>query len=558
MHTVKKTNRIKSVKGCRRNAEKEEYMLYVIAYDIGTTGIKTCLFSIDKTIRMEKGAYCGYDLYILENGGAEQDADQWWEAMCRTTREVIAESGIAPEMIDGISFCSQMQGMVLVDRSGRALRRPMSYMDQRAVKEMKECQNYGITIAGVNILKLLKSLKLTHAASTSVKDPVWKYKWVQKNEPEIFAQVYKWLDVKEYLIARCTDRFVMTRDSAYATFLYDTRKGREGWSRELCRMYGVNPEHLPELIECTDVAGTLTEKAAAQLGLAPGTNVYGGGGDATLIGVGAGCTKTGSTHIYSGTSGWVGTVIDRQKVDLSAMIGGIVGAQPGKYNYFAEMETAGKCFQWVKEHLALDEIGIYLEKTDIAHSRESLYESLYDYMSDTAAEVPAGSDGVIFTPWLHGNRCPFEDPNAAGMFFNIKIETGKTEMIRAVLEGMCYHLRWMLECEDKKVQTSRTIRFVGGGALSDVTCQMLADITGRTVETVENTKDTGSMGAAMLAAVGSGVIDNLNAAEGLVPAKDRFEPDSAVKKIYDRNYSVFTQLYKNNRNSFNLLNAAEQ
>ena len=105
---------------------------------------------------------------------------------------------------------------------------------------------------------------------------------------------------------------------------------------------------------------------------------------------------------------------------------------------------------------------------------------------------------MIFTPWLHGNRCPFEDPNAAGMFFNIRIGTGKTEMIRAVLEGICFHLRWMLECEDKKVKTSQTIRFVGGGALSPVTCQMLSDITGRTVETVENTKDVGSIGAAIL------------------------------------------------------------
>ena len=348
-------------------------MLYVIAYDIGTTGLKTCLFSIGETIEMIAGTYSDYDLYILENGGAEQDADQWWEAMCSTTKEIMSETDVTPDMIDGISFCSQMQGMVLVDREGRALRRPMSYMDQRAVREMKECQSHGIRIAGVNVFKLLKSLKITHAASTSVKDPVWKYKWVQKNEPEIFAKAHKWLDVKEYLIARCTDRFVMTRDSAYATFLYDTRKGREGWNESLCRMYGVDPEHLPEIIECTDVAGGLTEKAASELGLAPGTAVYGGGGDATLIGVGAGCTRTSATHIYSGTSGWVGTVIDRQKVDIVSMIAGIVGAQSGKYNYFAEMETAGKCFQWVKEHLALRIARCYEEHVR-QHEKLSIHE----------------------------------------------------------------------------------------------------------------------------------------------------------------------------------------
>ncbi|MCI6820792.1 MAG: FGGY-family carbohydrate kinase [Clostridiales bacterium] len=531
-------------------------MKYVIAYDVGTTGVKTCLVSVGEKLRITGDAYGEYDLFVMEDGGAEQDADQWWQAMCDTTRELVSRTEISPDDIDGISFCSQMQGLVLVDREGSALRRPMSYMDQRAVKEMKECQGHGLQISGVNAGMLLRSLAVTHAASTSVKDPLWKYKWVQKNEPETFSRVYKWLDVKEYLICRCTGEFVMTRDSAYATFLYDPRKGHECWSGPLCRMYGVDPEHLPRIIECTDVAGTLTDKAASQLGLAAGTKVYGGGGDATLIGIGAGCTKPGQTHIYSGTSGWVSTVAEKQYVDISAMIAGIVGAQSGRYNYFAEMETAGKCFQWVKEHLALDEIGVYLDRTDISQSGESMYESLYDYLSDTVAEVPAGAGGVIFTPWLHGNRCPFEAPDAAGMFFNIKIGTGKKQMIRAVLEGICYHLRWMLECEDRKLKTSDTIRFAGGGALSDVTCQMLADITGRTIETVHNTKDVGSLGAAVLAAVGSGAVPGFDAVDGYIDVKDRFVPDPRNKEVYDLNYRVFRNLYRSNRDNFRMLNSA--
>ena len=349
--------------------------------------------------------------------------------MCRTTKAVFEKTDVTPAQVTGISFCSQMQGMVLVDEYGRALRRPMSYMDQRASAEFKACQTHGPCVSGVNIGMLLRSLRATHAASTSVKDPLWKYKWVQAHEPEIFQKSHKWLDVKESLIARATGEFVMTRDSAYSTFLYDTRPGHEGWNEGLCRMYGVETRHLAKIIECTDVAGLLTEQAARELGLCPGTRVYGGGGDATLIGVGAGCTAVGSTHIYSGTSGWVGTVMNHQAVDLSAMIAGIVGAEKGKYNYFAEMETAGKCFEWVKDHLVLDEVNIYLSKTDVAESQESVYESLYDYMSDTVARVAPGSGGVIFTPWLHGNRCPFEDPAAAGMFFNIRLETGKAQML---------------------------------------------------------------------------------------------------------------------------------
>ena len=528
--------------------------MYVIAYDIGTTGVKTCLFEVGDTLRLLAGEYEGYGLYILPGGGAEQDADEWWAAMAKSTRRLLEKTGTDPKSIAGISFCSQMQGLVLVDEAGCALRRPMSYMDQRGSREFAACQTHGLTISGVNALMLLRSLRRTRAASTSVKDPLWKYKWVQQNEPEVYAKIHKWLDVKEYLIGRCTGQFVMTRDSAYSTFLYDSRPDKGCWSRALCRMYGVEFDHLPRIIECTDVAGTLTARAAQDLGLAEGCPVYGGGGDATLIGVGAGCTEVGQTHIYSGTSGWVSTVIGRQKVDIVSMIAGIVGAQAGKYNYFAEMETAGKCFEWVKEHLVLDEIGIYLQTTNVAESQESVYESLYDYMTDTIEAIPPGAGGVIFTPWLHGNRCPFEDPKAAGMFFNLRLDTGKTEMLRAVLEGICYHLRWMLECQDKKVKIASTLRFVGGGALSRVTCQILADVTGRTVETVADTKDVGAVGAAMLVAVGSGQIADLTQAAGLIRPAARYTPDPANQALYDRNYKVFKNLYAANKKNFAALN----
>lgn len=348
-------------------------MQYLIAYDFGTTGVKTCLFGAEQDIRLIASAYAGYGLYILPDGGAEQDADEWWDAMCRTTKAVFEKTDVTPAQVTGISFCSQMQGMVLVDEYGRALRRPMSYMDQRASAEFKACQTHGPCVSGVNIGMLLRSLRATHAASTSVKDPLWKYKWVQAHEPEIFQEAHKWLDVKESLIARATGEFVMTRDSAYSTFLYDTRPGREGWNEELCRMYGVETRHLAKIIECTDVAGLLTEQAARELGLCPGTRVYG-----------------------------------------------------------------------------------------------------------------------------------------------------------------------------------------GGGALSKVTCQMLADITGRTVETVENTKDVGAIGAAMLAAVGSGLFPDLTQAASHVKVNGRYTPNTALKPVYDRNYRVFRQLHASNKKNFALLNRLKE
>ena len=531
-------------------------MTYVLAYDIGTTGVKTCLFGIDGSIRLLRGKSAGYGLYILPDGGAEQDADEWWDAMCRTTKELFLETDVRPEQVSGISFCSQMQGCVLVDRDGVPVHRPMSYMDQRGKAELKRGMANGLQIAGANVYKLLRSLAITGAVSASVKDPVWKYKWIESHEPENFARAYKWLDVKEYLLCRCTGKFVMTEDSAFATLLYDTRKGREGWSKEVCSMLGVHTEHLPEIIKSTDVVGTLTPKAALELGLRPGTPVFGGGGDASLIGVGAGCVSAGDTHIYCGTSGWVSTVLDSQELDIGAMIAAIVGAQTGKYNYFAEMETAGKCLEWVKDHLALDEIGIYLSKTDVAEGMEARYTSLYDYMTETVERVPPGAGGVIFTPWLHGNRCPFEDPDSAGMFIGIKLETGKTELIRAVLEGVCLHLRWMLEAQAKKVRISDTIRFVGGGALSPVTCRILADVLGRTVETVDSPQNVGSVGAAAVMGVGLELIPSLDMVRDFVPVTASYAPDPENKAVYDELFSVFKELYKHNRSAFRGLRRA--
>ena len=392
--------------------------MYVIIYDFGTSSVKTCLFAIDSEIRLVTSSIEKYGLYISSDGGAEQDTEEWWNAICLTTRNLFKQSDIKPENIEGMAFCSQMQGSVFVDEKGTALRRPMNYLDQKGFKEYKECMGRGIIkVSGCSLYKLVRNLIVNYAGSTSAKDPVWKYKWVENSEPEVFGRIYKWLDINDYLVSRCTGRIIRTADSAFATFLYDTRKGKEGWNKGLLKMYKVKPEHMPEIIECTDLAGGLTGKAAAELGLKEGTPVFAGGGDTTFVNIGAGCTKPGDTHIYVGTSGWVSTFLDYQTVDIHSMITGVLSAKKGYYNYYAELETAGKCFEWVADHLALDEIGIYLNENQVSDDLEKRLTSLYDYLSEEVKRVPPGANGVIFTPWLHGNRCPFEDSNAGGIFF---------------------------------------------------------------------------------------------------------------------------------------------
>jgi len=529
----------------------------IIAYDVGTTGLKTCLFSIGEELTLLAAETEGYDLQIFDNGGAEQDPWQWWEAMCSTTQKLLEKTNTDPEEVAGVSFCSQMQGLVLVDRQGNPVRPMMSYMDQRAGDVMQEVIGRGITVSGINLLMLIRSIRETGVVAASVKDPVWRYKWVEKNEPLAFQKVDKWLDVKEFLLRQCTGEFLMTEDSAFATLLYSVRKKKKGWSEVVCRMFGVKMDHLPPIIQSTDRAGLITKEAASMLGLAEGTPVFGGGGDASLIGVGAGSVMPGDTHIYAGTSGWVSTVVEKPLLDVSSMIASIVGAQPGRYNYFAEMETAGKCLEWVKDHLALDEIGIYLGGELIHESKETVYTSLYEYLSSIIEKVAPGCGGVIFTPWLHGNRCPFEDSAARGMFFNIGLKTGKSEMIRAVIEGVCFHLRWMLEAQEKKVRTSDQIRFVGGGALSAATCQILADVLQRKIETIENPQNAGAFGSAVVTAIGLGLFESFETARQLIPADKTFSPNRGNKSIYDRQFKVFKNLYRDNKKSFTKLNSCK-
>lgn len=529
--------------------------MYIIIYDFGTGSVKTCLFEIDTTIRLLASSSAGYNLFISDDGGAEQDTEEWWAALCYTTRELFIKSDVKPQEVQGMAFCSQMQGSVFVDENCNAVRRPMNYLDQKGYQEYKDCMGRGlIKVSGCSLYKLARNLIVNYAGSTSAKDPVWKYKWVENNEPETFKKIYKWLDIGDYLTSRCTGRIVRTPDSAFATFLYDTRKGKEGWNQGLLQMYKVNPDHMPDIIDCTELVGGLTEKAAADLGLVKGIPVFGGGGDTTFVNIGAGCTRPGDTHIYVGTSGWVSTYMDHQVVDLKAMITGVLSAKKGYFNYYAELETAGKCFEWVMDHLALDEIGIYLKHVKVT-DHESKYLSLYDYLSDEVSKVPPGANGVIFTPWLHGNRCPFEDSRAGGMFFNIRIENGKRDMIRAVLEGICYHLRWLLESEERKVKTSDVIRFVGGGALSPVTCQMLADITGRRIETIDNAQEVGAIGTALAVVAGIKGMDVLELSRRLVKANRLYLPNPATKEIYERNFRVFKGLYKANARSFKKMNA---
>jgi len=526
----------------------------VIGYDLGTTGAKTCLFRLDARMELLGCVLREYALHLTTDGGAEQDPADWWGAMIEGTAEVLRRCGTPGARVRALSFSAGMQSFVPVDAAGQALRRAMTYLDQRGGAQRRRVLCRAPRVSGMNVFLLGASLHLTGGVSASVKDPVWKYLWMQESEPALFARLAWWLDVKDYLALRCTGRATMTEDSADATFLYDTRRGGLGWSRLLCRWYGVNPAHLPEVIKATDVVGPLTGEAAHDLGLEAGIPVVAGGGDLTMQTLGAGCVEPGDTHVYIGTSGWVASVVTRRTLDLKHYMASILGARPGHYNYIGEQETSGKCLEWVRDHIALDEIGVFLSQRHVADDPDARHASLLEYLSEVVGETPAGAGGVVFTPWLRGNRAPFEDPNARGMFFNIGLDTGKRRLIRAVLEGMIYQKRWYLECMARRCVINEPLRFVGGGAQCPVTAQILADVTGRCVMVVETPQNAGAAGAAACCGLALGVYPGFKEIGRTIRAARTHMPDPAHREVYERNYRIFKRLHRCNRKNFALAN----
>jgi xylulokinase len=517
----------------------------VIAFDIGTTGNKACLYRLGGDgIELLAQASRANGLALLPGGGVEQDPLQWWENMRAATAEILGKAGLAGSDIAAISFCSQQQGLVLVDEAGEPLRPAMSYMDTRAEKQYKSFCRGSPSIAGIQASKLLVCLAETGVAPGSAKDPPFKYTWVLENEPDLYKKIHKWLDVKDFLVMRATGRATASLDSAFSTMLFNVK--HRNWGRRSLAYHKIKPEHLPEIVSCGDVAGCLTEKAASELGLSTGCKVISGGGDSILIGIGAGAARPGDTHFYLGTSGWVGTMTNRTLTDVAARIATTPSPEDGLYIYFAELETAGKCVEWARDNIVLDGPGFLRDGSPASETR------FIDLLCDEAVKAEPGAGGVVFMPWLPGNRCPFEDSLARGGFFNVSLRTGQRELLRAVLEGVVMHLRWMLEKEAAKMPTSNPIRAAGGLVHSDSLCQLIADVCGRTVQRPKEAQNSGALGAALLMAKSLCYIASLEEADVLVPVEKTFEPHP--NKAYERNYSVFTRLYNTNRVNFRMLN----
>ena len=503
----------------------------VLAVDVGTTSLKVALVEVNGfrvVARASKPSVVEYP----RRGWAEQDVEVLWSDIAGLSRELVDSSGLKPT---ALVYTAHMAGVVPVDPEGRPLRKAIIWLDERGAGYPRELWRGFPRVQGYNLFKLLKLLRITGGAPGKTgKDPISKLHWMRDNEGEVFERAYKFLDVKGYLIARATGRYVTSHDEASLTWLADTRDRVARWHPGLLREYGIPGEKLPEILDSTAIAGRLKSEAARDLGLDPGIPVVVGAGDMTAAGVGSGAVGEGEAHVYIGTSDWVAAHSSRRLLDISHYIGSILSAIPRYYFVVAEQEVAAGALEWFM--------------------KVSGVEGRYDMVERALDEVKPGDAGVLFAPWLYGERSPVDEPSLRGILFNISLETGWREVVRAIVDGVVLNIKWAYGYFEKLVGPQEYLAAIGGGTLFDEWCLSLASALKRPVKRLRDPQDAGLRGAAVLAAVGIGLYDSVGEAVARFEYDRVYRPSEKYSKVYDELFKHYRELYSRNKKLFREIN----
>ena len=499
---------------------------YILAHDVGTSGNKAVL--VDTEGRVLGTSTEPYKVYYPKPDWAEQQPEDWWNAVTRTTRSLLEKTGVSPGDILCVTHSTQMLGIVPMDPKTGPLRPAIIWLDNRACRQAEHMMRRFVSA---------RLFALIAGAALCGKDGIPKLLWLKQEEPDVYQKMRCFLDVNGYLIYRSTGNMVMEWSGA-SVFGLDLKKKR--WLSSIFRYVGLDPGKLPPLVRSIDQVGTLSEEAASACGLLQGTPVIAGAGDAPCAAVGSGAVGESEGHVYLGTSGWVGVVTGRTpKGKCGAAT--IHSADPSKAFLFAETETACSCIQWMADQLYQS------EKTRVP--------DIHAFMDEKAAQIPPGAGSLIFTPWMYGERAPISDCNVRAGFLNLSAEHTRDHMLRAVYEGVAYNIRWIVEIVEREFKFPLPhLRVIGGGARGSILMQILADLTQRKVETVRYPVEAGAIGAALVAAVGLGVYPDFEALKKVVKVEKTFEPQKENSEIYDSLFHSYQEAYQSLRGFYKRLN----
>lgn len=494
-------------------------MKYLIGIDVGTSGTKTALFSEDGAVVASHTAE--YPLYQPQNGYAEQEPTDWWNATCEGMNKVIEKSGIDKNDVAGIGLSGQMHGLVMLDENGKVLRKSIIWCDQRTAKECEEItERCGLD----TLMRITASPALTGFTAS-------KILWVRNNEPEVYAKCRHILLPKDYIRYMMTGEFATDVSDASGMQLLDIKN--RNWSDEILEKLDIPREWLGKVYESCEVSGYMNEEGSKATGIPAGVPVVGGAGDNAAAAVGCGVVRDGRAFTTIGTSGVVFAHTSEMSVDPKGRIHTFCCAVPGAWHVMGVTQAAGLSLKWFTDNFC---------DADKIEAKE-LGKKDYALLDEKAAGIDIGCDRLIYLPYLMGERTPHLDSNARGVFFGLSAMHTRAHLVRAVMEGVTFSLKDCLTIFGERGIKVDSMMACGGGGSSKLWRQMLADAFGCTVkQCVSN--EGGALGAAILAGVGAGLYPSVQeACDKIISVKSEQPADEANTAKYAKFYEIYKSLY---------------
>lgn len=492
---------------------------YLLAHDLGTSGNKAALYTLEGSLHA--AALATYPTYYPAPGFVEQDPQDWWKAVCQSTRELLESSGTSPKEIAAISFSGQMMGCLLVDAQGTPLHNMLIWADTRAQSQARRIEER---------LGMERVYRLTgHRIGASYNAA--KLLWLREKHPELYARADKMLCAKDYVIHRMTGRFVTDYSDAGGTNLMDIE--RKAWSEDLLKELEIDASMLPEVLPSTQVAGPLLEKAARDCGLCAGIPVVIGGGDGSCATVGAGVVEEGGAYCVLGSSSWVSVATREPEFDPLMRTCNWVHLDPSLCTPSGTMQAAGFSYSWFRDALCEQE----------AAEAKARGVSPYAPLNERAAASSPGAGALLYLPYLLGERSPHWNLDARGAFVGLSVTTTKGDMARAVMEGVGMNLKIILGIltAESPVQA---VRLIGGGAKGELWCQILADIWQKPLLLPAHSLEATSIGAAVCAGVGVGAFRDFSVMRDMNRVERVITPNPANAALYERLQKAFDQAYQ--------------
>ncbi|MBR0599935.1 xylulokinase [Sinanaerobacter chloroacetimidivorans] len=492
-------------------------MDYILSYDVGTSALKAIL--VNKNGEIRQSAQECYEVNLMQDGYVEMDPAEWWAAVVKTTKSIMAGCDVLPDEIKGMVFCTQALNVISMGQDGKILRPAISWLDSRADEEARE------------IVELIGGPEACEAVMGTVfsgMDSLPKVRWLMKNEPKTFEKMKCFLDCNGYLTYRASGEMVY--DISSASFLgYDRESG--SIIPELIGTSGFDPEKFPRIVKSFERVGNLTAVAAEELGISTDTAVFGGTCDIQGTTIGSGMAGNEEAHIYLGTSGWAAAGTDKVAV-LSNGGGCIMSADPSMQLWVYSTETCCATYNW------------FIDNFFTAEKESKLIPNIFAFLDHLVEQIPPGSSGLIFNPWISGERSPIQDVFVRGGFLNIGMLHTKNHMLRAVMEGIAYNLKWCYESMENDLgHKTPAVRILGGGTRSHTWMQIFADIFNRKIEVVQDTQVAGAIGGAFVAALGLGMYNSFEDAKQWARVSQIYVPDPKNAGLYAEGFENFKQSY---------------